>query len=64
MSVDLNPDERGFVEARWITSSDLDAEHLLDIFTSIDADSDNVWEASKYKFRKPPRLAQTTTHCA
>ena len=45
MSVDLDPDKPGFEEARWIASEDVNVEHLLDIFTSIDADSDDVWDA-------------------
>ena len=35
----------GFGEARWITSEDVNVEHLLDVFTSIDAKSEGVWDA-------------------
>jgi len=45
MSVDHDPDKPGPGEARWITSEDVNVEHLLDIFTSIDANSVDVWEA-------------------
>ena len=45
MSVDINPNKPNFEEARWITSEDVNVEHLLDIFTTIDADSDDIWEA-------------------
>ena len=45
LSVELDPDEPGFDEARWITSEDVNVEHLLDVFTSIDKNSRNVWEA-------------------
>ena len=45
LMVDLDPDRPGFEEARWITSEDLNVEHLLDIFTSVDANSENVWDA-------------------
>jgi len=45
LSVSLNPDSPGFGETRWITSEDVNVEHLLDIFTSIDANSDGVWKA-------------------
>ena len=45
MSVSLNPNNHGFEKSRWITSEDVNVEHLLDIFTTIDADSDNVWDA-------------------
>ena len=45
MSVSLNPNNRGFGESRWITSEDVNVEHLLDVYTTIDADSDSVWDA-------------------
>ena len=43
LSVYVSPGEPGFEEARWITSEDVNVEHLLDVFTSIDVDSDDVW---------------------
>jgi hypothetical protein len=45
MSVDLNPNQPEFGEARWIRSEDVNVEHLLDVFTTIDGDSDDVWDA-------------------
>jgi len=45
LSVNIDPDQPGFNEARWITSEDVNVEHLLDIFTSIDASSAGVWNA-------------------
>ena len=45
LSVNPDQDKPDFIETRWITSEDVNVEHLLDIFTSIDANSDNVWEA-------------------
>ena len=39
------PDKPGFEESKWITSEDVNVEHLLDIFTSIDANSEDVWDA-------------------
>ncbi|KAF9787199.1 hypothetical protein BJ322DRAFT_707230 [Thelephora terrestris] len=45
MSVNLDPHCPGFGDTRWITSEDVNVEHLLDIFTSNGADSDDVWEA-------------------
>ena len=45
LSVYADPDEPGYEEARWITSEDVNVEHLLDIFTSIDTNSDNIWDA-------------------
>jgi tetratricopeptide (TPR) repeat protein len=44
LSVDLNPDRPSYEEARWITSEDVNVEHLLDVFTSIDANSDDIWD--------------------
>ena len=45
MSVNVYPGEPGYEEARWITSEDVNVEHLLDVFTAIDASSDSVWDA-------------------
>jgi tetratricopeptide (TPR) repeat protein len=49
LSTDIYPDKPGFDEAQWITSEDVNVEHLLDVFTSIDANSDEVWTAC-YRF--------------
>ena len=43
LSADVTPQSTEFKEGRWITSEDVNVEHLLDIFTTIDADSDNIW---------------------
>jgi len=51
MSVALNPNEPGFVKSQWITSEDVNVEHLLDVFTTIDAKSDTVWRACAYFMR-------------
>jgi tetratricopeptide (TPR) repeat protein len=51
MSVDLNPNRPEFGEARWITTEDVNVEHLLDVFTTIDGDSDDVWDACASFFR-------------
>ena len=45
LSTDVYPGKPGFEESRWITSEDVNIEHLLDVFTSIDAGSKNVWDA-------------------
>ena len=45
LSVDLYPGKPGFEEARWIASEDVNVEHLLDIFTSIDPSSGGIWAA-------------------
>jgi len=45
LSVDLHPTRPGFRETRWIVSEDANVEHLLDVFTTIDENSDDVWDA-------------------
>jgi tetratricopeptide (TPR) repeat protein len=44
LSVEIFPDRPGFDEAEWIMSEDVNIEHLLDNFISIDANSDEVWD--------------------
>ena len=43
LSVEVDPAIPDFEEARWILSEDVNVEHLLNVFTSIDAESDDVW---------------------
>ena len=43
LSVDVYPGKPGYEEARWITSEDVNVEHLLNVFTSIDTGSGNIW---------------------
>jgi tetratricopeptide (TPR) repeat protein len=45
MSVYIDPNEPKFAETGWITSEDVNVEHLLDVFTTVDANSDDVWRA-------------------
>ena len=45
LSADIFPGRPGFKEARWITSEDVNVEHLLDVFTTIDVTSAGVWGA-------------------
>jgi hypothetical protein len=40
--IEISPAKPSFEESRWITSEDVNVKHLLDTFTSIDADSINV----------------------
>ena len=48
LSVDIDPDKPGFRESRWIVPEDVNVEHLLDAFTSIDPDTTNIWEVCCY----------------
>ena len=48
LSVRVDPDYPDLEEARWIMSEDVNIEHLLDVFTSIDANSGDVWNACAY----------------
>ena len=45
MSVEIDPTKPEYKESQWITSEDVNVEHLLDVFTTIDANSGEVWEA-------------------
>ena len=45
LSVVVTPNKPGFEEAKWIASEDVNVEHLLDVFTTIDAGSTDVWDA-------------------
>ena len=45
LSAELDPKAPGFRETRWIVSEDANVEHLLNVLMSIDANSDEVWEA-------------------
>ena len=45
LSAVVNPDKPGFEEARWIISEDVNVEHLLNVFTTINVASDDVWDA-------------------
>ena len=44
LSVGIDPDKPSFKEAQWIISEDANVEHLLDVFTTIDANSEGVWD--------------------
>ena len=45
MSINLSSANPWFQESRWIMSEEVNVEHLLDVFMSIDANSENVWDA-------------------
>ncbi|KAF9781519.1 hypothetical protein BJ322DRAFT_1111447 [Thelephora terrestris] len=48
LSVHVDPDEPGFQEAEWIKSEDVNVEHLLDVFTSINPNTRDVWKACRH----------------
>ena len=48
LSVDVDPENTGFKDAKWIIPEDANIEHLLNVFTSVDANSVNVWKACAY----------------
>ena len=58
LSVDVYPDKPTFGETQWIMLEDVNAEHLLGAFTSIDATGD-VWDACEkfmvHLYRHKPR---------
>ena len=44
LSVDVDPDKPRFAETQWILLEDMNVEHLLDVFTSIDPNRDDIWD--------------------
>ena len=44
LSVTVNPQLPGFEDTRWITSEDVNVEHLLDVFTSAAPNLDDTWD--------------------
>ena len=60
LSVSLDPGTPAFEKARWITSEDINVEHLLDVFTSIDRNAHDAWRACGHfmehlRWHKPRR---------
>ena len=45
LSGEVLPGQPGFEEARWITTEDVNVEHLLDVFTTIDTNTESIWDA-------------------
>jgi tetratricopeptide (TPR) repeat protein len=43
LSVSVDPNDPKFADTRWITSEDLNVEHLLNVFISADPDSEDIW---------------------
>jgi hypothetical protein len=64
MSADSSPEKPNFGETQWITSEDINIEHLLDVFTTIDGNSDDVWKACAnfmthlHWYKKPSRFSE------
>jgi tetratricopeptide (TPR) repeat protein len=48
LSVDVDPDRPGFGEAQWIVSEDVNVEHLLSVFTSVNGDTGNAWGVCRH----------------
>jgi len=48
LSVDIDPDGPEFGETRWIMLEDVNVEYLLDVFTTIDAGSRDVWDTCSH----------------
>ena len=45
LSVNVDPNRPCFEETKWIVSEDVNVEHLLDVFTTVDTTSDDTWSA-------------------
>ena len=45
LSVDSDPNHPKFQETQWIKSEDVNVEHILDVFISIDTNAVDVWDA-------------------
>ena len=45
LSVEVDPNKPGFQEAQWVASEDVNIEHLLDVFTSLNQDATHNWDA-------------------
>jgi tetratricopeptide (TPR) repeat protein len=60
LSVHVDPGEPGYQGARWIISEDVNVEHLLDVFASINPSSDDIWDACtnfmRHLYWHKPRL--------
>ena len=45
MSVGCDPELPGFAETRWVVSEDINIEHLLNVFVSIEMSAPEAWDA-------------------
>jgi tetratricopeptide (TPR) repeat protein len=48
LSVAVDPSRPGFGEAQWIVLEDVNVEHLLDVFTSIDENEGDIWDTCSH----------------
>jgi len=48
LSVGVYPGKPGYEDAGWVKVEDVNIEHLLDVFTTIDTDSNYVWDVCSY----------------
>ena len=59
LSTEVLPGDPGYEETQWIVSEDMNVEHLLNVFVSVDPNSDSVWDACagliKHLYRHKPR---------
>jgi tetratricopeptide (TPR) repeat protein len=45
LSIGADPDNPGHGEGRWVMSEGVNIEYLLDVYTSIDPNSEDIWDA-------------------
>ena len=45
LSDEILPGQPGFGDGRWITTEDVNVEHLLDVFATVDPKSRSIWDA-------------------
>ena len=59
VSVDIDPNGPSYRESQWIKSEDVNVEHLLNVFTTIDTNSDSIWDTCakfmEHLYRHKPR---------
>ena len=48
LSVHLNPNKPGFGETRWVVAEDVNVEHLVYVFTSLDKNASDPWNACNH----------------
>ena len=51
LSAEIHPSKPSFEDTRWITSEDVNVEYLLDVFTTVNENSTDVWTACAHFMR-------------